>query len=144
MPASTRPVRAQESVNFVMGRVTLAATGAVVSSPTFDMRITFGQAVPVGAVSRCNDGYHQTAGFWSVLGDQPAPTLLMVATDGGTPGGVILNWSGSAAQFDLYRSTTASTILDPASYERSVFGCTTADLPPVTPRIYYQVVPTGP
>jgi len=142
--ASPRPARAQESVAFIMGRVTLAATGAVASSPTFDMRVTFGQAVPVGAVSRCNDGYHQTAGFWSLLGDQPVPTLLMVTKDQAIPGGVILNWTGSAAQFDLYRSTTAPTLLDPASFARSIFGCTTADLPPVTPRIYYQVVPSGP
>jgi len=142
--ASTRPARAQESDHFVMTRVTLAATGAVASSSTFDMRVSLGQAVPVGAVSRCNDGYHQSAGFWSVLGDQPVPTLLLVGRDPANPGGVILNWTGSAAQFDLYRSNTAPTLLDPGSFTRSILGCTTADLPPVTPRIYYQVVPSGP
>jgi len=142
--ASTRPARAQESDHFVMTRVTLAATGAVASSPTFDMRVSLGQAVPVGAVSRCNDGYHQTAGFWSLLGDQPVPTLLMVRNDPMNPGGVILDWTGSASQFDLYSSTTAPTLLDPGSFARSVFGCTTADRPPVTPRIYYQIVPSGP
>lgn len=142
--ASTRSARAQESGHFVMSRVTLAATGAVASSPTFDMRVSFGQAVPVGAVSRCNDGYHQSAGFWSVLGDQPVPTLLLVTRDPANPGGVILNWTGSASQFDLYRSSTAPSLLNPGNLARSVFGCTMADLPPVTPRIYYQVVPSGP
>jgi len=138
------PAAAQESGSFVMSRVTLAATGAVASSPRFDMRSTLGQAVPVGAVSRCNDGYHQTAGFWSVLGDQPVPTLLFVASDVANPGGVILTWTGSAPQFDLYRATTAPTLLDPGNFTHTVFGCTTADLPPVAPRIFYQVVPSGP
>jgi len=142
--ASTGPVRAQESDHFVMTRVTLSATGAVASSPRFGMRVSLGQAVPVGAVSRCNDGYHQSAGFWSVLGNQPVPIVLTLAKDAANPGGVILNWTGSASQFDLYSSTSAPTLLDPGSFARSIFGCTTADLPPVSPSIYYQIVPSGP
>jgi hypothetical protein len=144
VPASIGPASAQESASFVMKRVTLAATGAVAASPSFEMRLTLGQAGPVGAVSRCNDGFHQSAGFWSVLGDRPVPMVLLVSKDPGNPGGVILSWSGSAPQFDLYRSSAAGTLLDPGSFVGSVFGCTTADLPPDTPRTYYQVVPTGP
>lgn len=143
VPASIGPAPAQESASFVMGRVTLAATGTVSASPSFVMRLTLGQAGPVGAVSRCNDGYHQSAGFWSVLGDRPVPTLLLVTKDPGNPGGVFLNWTGSASQFDLYRSSAAGSLLDPESLVGSVFGCTRADLPPDTPRTYYQVIPSG-
>ena len=142
--ASVGPASAQESASFVMGRVTFAATGAVAASPNFDMRVTLGQAVPVGAVSRCNDGYHQSAGFWSILGDQPVPTLLLLAKDPANPGGVILSWTGSASQFDLYRSISAGSVLDPGNFFGSVFDCTTADLPPVSPRVYYRVVPSWP
>jgi hypothetical protein len=108
------------------------------------MRATFGQAVPVGAVSRCNDGYHESAGFWSVLRDQPVPTLLLVAKDPLNPGGVILSWTGSASQFDVYRSTVPASVLDPGNFAVSDFDCTTADLPPTAPRTYYLVVPSGP
>ena len=142
--AAVRPVCAQESPSFVMTRVTLAATGSTAASPSFEMRVTLGQAVPVGAVSRCNDGYHQSAGFWSVLGDLPVPTFLLVDKDPENPGGVILSWSGSASQFDLYRASAAPSVLDPINFVVSAFGCAISDLPPSTPRTYYQVVPSGP
>jgi len=127
-----------------MTRVTLASTGSTAASPSFEMRVTLGQAVPVGAVSRCNDGFHQSAGFWSVLGDLPVPTVLLVARDPAAPGGVILSWSGSASQFDLYRSGIAGSVLDPGNFVTSTFACTTADLPPEIPRTYYQIVPSAP
>ena len=135
---------AQESASFVMTRVTLAATGSTAASPSFEMRVTLGQAVPVGAVSRCNDGYHQSAGFWSVLGDLPVPTLLLVNKDPGDPSGVVLSWTGTASQFDLYRSSAAVSVLDPINFVVSAFGCAISDFPPNTPRTYYQVVPSGP
>lgn len=142
--APARPAPAQESQHYVMGRVTLSATGALASSPRFDTRVTLGQTVPVGSVSRCNDGYLQSAGFWSVLGDQPVPLMLFVTNDTANPGGVILTWTGSASQFDLYRSNAAASNLDPGNLTRTVYSCTTADMPPAVPRIYYQVVPAGP
>jgi hypothetical protein len=72
------------------------------------------------------------------------PNLLLVAKDPGHPGGAILSWTGSASQFDVYRSTAADSVLEPGSFVGSTFGCTTADLPPAAPRTYYLVVPAGP
>ena len=142
--AATSLVLAQESPSYVMSRVTLVGTAGVASSSRFDIQATLAQAVPVGAVSRCNDGFHQSAGIWSVLGEQPVPTILFVTTDTVNPGGVILTWTGSASQFDLYRSTTASSIVSPGNLMRTLYSCTTADLPPAAPRIYYQIDPSGP
>src|SRR5262249_501900 len=122
----------------------LSATGAPASSPHFDMRVTYGQTVPVGAVSQCNDGYLQTAGFWSVLGDQPVPLMLFVDYDTANPEGVILTWTGSSSQFDIYRSSAASSILDPGNLTTTAYACTTADLPPAARCNFYQVVPAGP
>ena len=138
------PASAQESERYVMRRVTVAATGAAASSTTYDMRVTLGQAGPVGAVSRCGDGYQQTAGFWSLLGDQPVPNLLFVARDGGNQGGLVLTWSGSASQYDLFRSADPTAVLEPGSYVRTVRACSSIDLPPASPRLFYQVVPSGP
>jgi len=135
---------AQESASFVMSRVTLSATGAVSSSAHFDTRVTFGQEVPVGAASICNDGYHQSAGFWSLLGDQPVPTLLVATADAMTPGGVILSWTGSATEFDVYRADAPDSVVDPMNLSQTVFVCTTSDSPSFEPIIYYMVAPGGP
>lgn len=140
---SGAPVYAQQSPSFLMQRVTLAVTGAVAASTSFSTRVTFGQTVPVGAASRCHDGYHQTAGFWSILGDQPVPATLVVAKDPGNLGGVILSWSGSASQYDVYRSSLATSVLDPGNFVSSSFDCTKPDLPPVTPSTYYLVAPAA-
>ena len=88
--------QAQESASFRLDRITFAAGSGPVSSVNYITTITIAQEGPVGSVSRCNDGFLQSTGFWSVLGESPAPVWLNVDKNDVNPTHVDLGWRGSS------------------------------------------------
>lgn len=139
---STCPTLAQESASFRMERVTTSATAATASSTSFGMDVTFGQEVPVGSASRCNLGFVQNLGFWSVLGRSDSNIRLTV-THGATPAEVALEWTGSSDAFTVYRSDLPGMIAAPANVALTTTECAAADLPPEAPIAYYVVLPAN-
>ncbi len=134
----------QESSSFVMERLTVVSGAAGASSATFDMILTFGEEGPTGSASFCNDGFQASLGFWSVLGESPAPSLLMVDHTAGDPQSVDLTWSGSASSFDVLRSEVAAQIQDPPSLQFNTTQCEATDAPPPTQDIlYYRIRPAS-
>ena len=104
--------------------------------------MTFGQTGPSGAASFCNGGFVSGLGFWSVLGESPVENVLALAAD--RTGDVDLRWSGSASRFEVYRGTSASTILDPGNLFVTTTSCSAADSDPPAARIvFYNVIPAG-
>jgi len=134
----------QKSPSYVMERVTVTSSAASTSSVTFDMLLTFGEEGPTGSASFCNGGFQSSLGFWSVLGESPAPSLLMVDHNGGDPQAVDLTWSGSASSFDVLRSEVAPQIQDPLSLQFSTTQCEATDAPPTTPNLlFYRIRPAS-
>ncbi len=141
MPAATF---CQESPSYVMERVTVASGAASTSSTTFDMLLTFGEEGPTGSASFCNGGFHASLGFWSVLGESPAPSLLQVEHNAADPEAVDLTWSGSASLFDVLRSEIPAQIQDPPSLQFSTTLCEATDAPPTNPDLlYYRIRPAS-
>ena len=127
-----------------MDRVTLTAAAGHITSANAAMEPTFAQEGPVGALSRCNNGFLQHVGFWSILGEASVPVHLQVRFDELDPLGVELEWTGTASQFLIHRSTDASVITDPASELGMTSSCMASDSPPPSePIIYYLVLPAG-
>ena len=94
----------------------------------------------MGSVSTCNDGFFQSTGFWTVLGNRSVPIYLSVIQVAGSPEEVGLSWSGSADSFDVYRSENRDDVLDPIHLEQSLTACFTSDAPPVVPGVFYYLV----
>jgi hypothetical protein len=137
-------VPAQQSASYVMDRVTATASAHRLSSASFDLSVTVAQEGPVGSVSFCNGGFLQSTGFWSVLGEHPAPVKLRVAWSTSYGAEIELTWSGSAPSFDVYRSDAPESIVNGANLTATTTGCETTDTPPAEPSIlYYLVVPGG-
>ena len=135
---------AQQSASFRVDRVTLAAGAGPISSASYVTTITIAQEGPVGSVSRCNDGFLQSTGFWSVLGESPVPVWLLVDKDDSDPPEVELTWSGSSSLFTLYRSGVAESLIDPLNVLLTTPECAVTDAPPAAPITFYLVSPTGP
>jgi len=135
---------AQESPRFVLKRLTLAGTTTEVSSTRFTLRATLAQAVPVGTASACNNGYAHSDGFWSVLGDVPAPIVLQANRSVTHSSEVELTWSGSSTSFGIYRAGSPVGVALPANLVRTTLDCTASDAPPSASILYYLVVPAGP
>ena len=139
---SSPPPSAQESANFRLDRITFAAGVRPVSSANYATTITIAQEGPVGSVSRCNDGFLQSTGFWSVLGESPAPVWLNVDKNDVDPTQVDLGWSGSSSQFSVYRAEFADSLLEPFNVLLTTSDCTVTDAPPSVPITFYLVRPT--
>jgi hypothetical protein len=139
LPVLSPSAWAQESSSYVAGRITLSATAEQASSATYDTVVTFGQEGPTGTLSVCNNGVTQSAGFWSLYGDPPATIWLLVDHDPSNSSGVVLSWTGSSSLFGVYRSSQATTVLNPMSLAFSTASCSAADLPPNAPIIHYFV-----
>jgi hypothetical protein len=134
---------AQESANFKLERLTLAATPGAASSANYATTITLGQEGPSGSVSRCSGGFLLTTGFWSVLGETPVPVWLTLgrnAVDRTLPD---LMWSGSSSEFTLYRATVPMSVIDPFNEFLVTSLCATTDTPPPASVTFYLVSPTG-
>ncbi len=134
---------AQESASFRLERITFAAGAEPVSSANYATTITIAQEGPVGSVSRCNDGFLQSTGFWSVLGESPAPVWLTVDKNDVDPTQVDLVWSGSSSQFDVYSAQAADSLPEPYNLLLTTSDCAVTDAPPSAPITYYLVLPTG-
>jgi hypothetical protein len=134
----------QESASFRHERLTLASSAGPVSSASYVTTITFAQEGPVGSVSRCNSGFLQSTGFWSVLGESPVPVWLIVDKNGMDPTNVDLAWVGSSSLFTVYRSDVAESLIDPMNVLLTTPDCAVTDAPPESVVTFYLVRPTGP
>ena len=141
---ATSPLLGQESTSFRHERLTLASSAGPVSSASYLTTITFAQEGPVGSVSRCNSGFLQSTGFWSVLGESPVPVWLIVDKNGMDPTQVDLAWSGSSSLFTLYRGGVADSLTDPLNVLLTTPDCAVTDAPPASTITFYLVRPTGP
>jgi hypothetical protein len=135
--------QAQESASFRLDRITFAAGAGPVSSASYTTTITFAQEGPVGSISRCNDGFLQSTGFWSVLGETPVPVWLNVDKNAVDPTQVDLGWSGSSSQFSVYRAEFADSLLEPINLILTTSDCAVTDAPPPASITFYLVSPTG-
>lgn len=133
----------QESASFRLDRITFISGAEPVSSANYTTTITIAQEGPVGSVSRCNDGFLQSTGFWSVLGEAPVPVWLNVDKNGIDPTHVDLGWSGSSSQFQVYRAGFADSLLEPYNLLTTTPDCALTDAPPSAPITFYLVRPTG-
>lgn len=138
------PLPGQESASFRHERLTLASSAGPVSSAGYVSTITFAQEGPVGSVSRCNNGFLQSTGFWSVLGESPVPVYLIVDKNGMDLTEVDLVWSGSSSLFTLYRGGVAESLIDPLNVLLTTPDCAVTDAPPASAITFYLVRPTGP
>mgnify|MGYP001825950872 CR=1 FL=1 len=135
-------LKAQRSANYAMERVTVSASASHLESASFGLDVTLAQEGPVGSLSYCNVGYLQSTGFWSVLGEHPAPIVLEVNRNELVPEGVDLAWTGSAALFDVYRAELPSSVADLPNLMTTTKDCVMGDIPPLEPDVlYYLVVP---
>ena len=136
-------VAAQESANYRMDRITIAATANSVSSAGYAMTVTFGQEGPVGSISRCNESFLQSTGYWSILGETPVPVFLLLDRNDADPALPDLMWTGSASQFTVYRSVLPNDVVQPMNEVLSTPLCGITDDPPPASIVYYLVLPTG-
>ena len=134
---------AQESANFKLERMTLAATSGPATSANYATTITFAQEGPAGSLSRCNDGFLQSTGFWSVLGESPVPVRLTLGRNAADRTHPDLVWSGSSSEFTVYRATVPMSIIDPFNELVVTSLCATTDAPPPAATTFYLVSPTG-
>ena len=134
---------AQESTNFKLERLTLAATAGPATSANYATTITFAQEGPSGSLSRCNDGFLQSTGFWSVLGESAVPVRLMLGRNAADRTHPDLMWSGSSSEFTLYRATVPVSVIDPLNEFLVTSSCATTDTPPPAATTFYLVSPTG-
>jgi hypothetical protein len=141
---AVQPLLGQESTSFRHERLTLASSAGPLSSASYVTTITFAQEGPVGSVSRCNNGFFQSTGFWSVLGETPVPVWLIVDKNGVDPTQVDLAWSGSSSLFTLYRGVVAESLIDPLNILLTTPDCSVTDAPPASAITFYLVRPTGP
>jgi hypothetical protein len=134
---------AQESASYRLDRVTFASGVGSVFSANYATTITIAQEGPAGSVSRCNDGFLQATGFWSILGESPAPVWLNLGKNGLDPTQVDLDWSGSSSQFSVYRAEFADSLSEPYNILITTPDCALTDAPPSAPITFYLVLPTG-
>lgn len=132
----------QESEHYTIDDLTVVSAAGRASSDRFEAVVTFAPGTPAGSVSACNSGFGASLGFWSALGDPPVPNLLFVALDEVDPTQTALSWSGSAARFDIYRSTSPQAVTDPLNLLATTTDCFAFDDKPMDgPIVYYNVIP---
>jgi hypothetical protein len=135
---------AQESARFSLEGVTVTAGAGTAASPRFDLALTVAELEPSGAASFCNQGFGVVLGAAPFTPALPVPNHLIVDRNALDPAHVDLSWSGTAASYDIYRSTSAGELISPNRYLASSQGCLFVDADSfVGPIVYYTVVPTG-
>jgi len=135
---------AQESARFSLDGVSVTAGVADAASARFDLAVTVAELEPSGAASFCNAGFGVVLGAAPFTPDLPVPNHLIVLRNAVDPGHVDLSWSGAAASYDVYRSTSSSSLTSPSNYLTTSSGCLVVDTDPFTgPIVYYTVVPAG-
>jgi len=131
-----------------MERVTASASASYADSASFETRVVVSQEGPSGSMAAmCGEGWINTAGFFSVLGNGAVPIWLTVERTSLDPLEVGLSWTGADDAFEVRRSFDPDTIHDPGGLLETVSVCATADpLPTASDLIYYLVVaaPTEP
>jgi hypothetical protein len=133
---------AQESTHYAIDGLTVGSGATIAAGARFDMSVTVAEIEPAGASSFCNLGFGVTLGTASFLGELAVPSYLSVTLDRGNPAYVDLAWSGSAQKFDVYRGTSASTLVTPGNYYTTAPGCLVIDTTPFVGKIiYYTVIP---
>lgn len=133
-----------ESASFVMDRVTVAGAAAIPSSASYELSVTFGQEGPSGALSFCNVGFDQHLGFWSMLGARSVPLVLRAARDPQNASRVLLDWTGTASSFDVFRGVAPQTVIDPGNLALTTPACSAADTPPGgDDLVFYLIEPSS-
>jgi hypothetical protein len=123
-------------------RVAVTAMSERTSSSSYETLVTTSPVI--GAVGSCPNGAVSTLGFWSILGPGEVPVVLQVARDQAVPSAVRLNWSGQAAEFIVFGSTSPVDLVDPANLVSTTKGCRHLDPPSVDAKLwFYRVVPSG-
>jgi hypothetical protein len=133
--------RAQTSESYAVDRATVSGGGGTAASASFETTVVVAQDTPEGASSLCGGGYSVSAGFWSVLGDVPAPIDLRLGRAAAPPR-VLLSWTGNAGTFELYRSSTPDDVLDPVHLHSLHTDCEATDAlgGPPGAIVFYNVV----
>ncbi|HET8945699.1 MAG TPA: hypothetical protein VFQ07_01850 [Candidatus Polarisedimenticolia bacterium] len=135
---------AQESAHFSLDGVTVVAGANEASSARFGLAVAVAELEPSGAASFCNDGFGVVLGASAFTPALPVPNHLIVLRNAANPAHVDLAWSGAAASYDVYRSSSASNLASPANDLTTSTGCLLVDTDPFTgPIVYYRVVPAG-
>jgi hypothetical protein len=133
---------AQESASFVNERLEISATTTAASSASFETTLTLAQLSPVGSVSRCNDGFVGTLGFWSLLGHTDVPVRLRVGVGVPDPLTVNLDWSGADPLFRVYRGFAPVDLADPLHLHLETPLCSASDgMADESDLIFYLVTP---
>ncbi len=134
------PLVGQQSPNFSMDRISVVATSNASASVNFETAVVIGQDSPSGASSFCSEGFVNSTGFWSVLGDLPVPTILEVGKDSADQNVAELSWSGTEDVFQLYSSNLSTNIFDPANLTIETATCSAEDSQSAA-LIFYSVIP---
>ena len=135
---------AQESASFSLDGVTVTAGATDAASQRFSLAVTVAELEPSGAASFCNAGFGLVLGAAPFTPELPVPNHLIVLRNAVDPAHVDLSWSGTAPSYDVYRSTSSSSLTSAANYLTTSTGCLVVDTDPFTgPIVYYTVVPAG-
>lgn len=137
------PLQAQDSAHYSVAGVTVTAGAEeAASSARFDLSVVVAALEPTGAASFCNDGFGVVLGGAPFTAALPVPNHLLVSRNGANPAHVDLTWSGTAAFYDVYRSTSPVNLATPGNYVATSPGCLLLDADPFTgPVVFYTVVP---
>jgi len=66
--------------------------------------------------------------------------VVLEVSEGLQPGEVVLDWAGGVPGFEVYRSNSASGLVDPSHHIGSTSGRTWSDQPPAEDILFYRVV----
>ena len=131
---------AQESASYTMRRITVTPLAGRSVSASFVNVATVSDVI--GSAGVCPSGAAAAAGFWSLAGAGAihVPTVLRVGKAGGD---ALLNWTGQAPAFDVYRSESPTGVVAPPNLLSTASMCSMADGSAPSPIFYYLVVPSA-
>lgn len=142
--AVTGKINAQESASFLIERVSVCSAAGDTASVNYVASLTLGETGPVGAASFCNTGFVVSTGLWSVLGGPTVPIRLYLEHNALDPVAADLTWSGGAAAFDIFRSTSPDNVLEPFHLLETTPTCRSTDPQPIDSGIFFYLVVQAP
>lgn len=145
-PCTDDVLKAQESANFTLKRVTVSSIAEHSGSASFMNTVT---GIDIGgSASVCPTGMAVTTGFWSVKGISSIPVILTAMVNEIEPQDVDLDWTGLGPTFSLYRSENPENIISPANLFGMLSECADTDSTAVISEgvvLFYKVEPdSGP
>jgi hypothetical protein len=135
-------VLAQSSATYAIKRMETVSGSLGITSAHFEGHVSGGGQAPGGSASFCNNGNELSLGFWSLLGPISVPIVLNARKNHVDPANVDLYWSGNAAIYQVFRSSSPEEILNPANHDRDTPFCGADDhLASQSAIVFYMVVP---